>query len=402
MKNQNQIRCSKCGNGIDINTALYQQLSDEINKEYSVKFNSLSEQEARLQETIASQVNSKLADEKQKLENCIRKQLTEQKEEELATIKHQLSLKTEETKQFYKTKAELEQVRREKDELQEKITMESEQKYSQKLNDERQKLKVDMEQRLEFKVKEKEYVIDQLKNKLADAQRKAEQGSMQIQGEVQELAIEEYLKACFPQDTINEIKKGVRGADCLQVINTVAKENCGSVYYESKRTKEFQQGWLETFKNEMRLVGATFGVLVTSAMPKNMDRFGLVNGIWICSFHEFKALCYVLRESVIMIDGAYTSQENKGDKMVMLYDFLTSPEFKLHIEAIVDGFTTMSFDLEKERRAMEGLWKKREKMIQKVLLNTNHLYSSIKGIAGNAISPIKSLELPGAQDNHNE
>lgn len=391
------IKCPHCAKAVDINSILYQQLSDEINREYTNKFNLLAQQELQLTETINAEVNSKLTVEKQKLERCIRKQVNEERMEELELVKHQLQLRKDESVELYKTKAALEQAKRDKEELQDKITMESEQKYSQMLSEEKQKLKIDMEERLDFRVKEKEYVIEQLKSKLAEAQRKAEQGSMQVQGEVQEIAIEEYLKLCFPIDSINEIKKGVRGADCLQVINTPTKENCGSIYYESKRTKEFQQGWLETFKNELRNAGATFGVLVTSAPPKGMERFGQINGIWVCSYHEFKALCYVLREAVIMVDSAYASQENKGDKMVLLYDFLCSSEFKLHIEAIVDGFTTMSFDLEKEKRAMEGLWKKREKMIQKVLLNTNHLYSSIRGIAGNAVSTIKALELPDSE-----
>lgn len=393
------IKCPHCTRPIDINSMLYKQLSDEVNKEYTSKFDLLSQQEAQLKETITSEVNSKLSEEKLKLENSLRKQITEEKSEELEMYKHQLQLRKNESVELYKTKAELEHAKREKEELQEKITMESEQKYTQMLNEERQKLKIDMEQRLEFRVKEKEYVIEQLKNKLTDAQRKAEQGSMQVQGEVQEVAIEEYLKASFPQDNIIEIKKGARGADCLQTINSGTKQNCGSIYYESKRTKEFQQSWLETFKEDLRVMNATFGVLVTSAPPKGMDRFGQINGIWVCNYHEFKALCYVLREAALMVDSAYTSQENKGDKMVMLYDFLCSSEFKLLIEGIVNGFTTMSFDLEKEKRAMEGLWKKREKMIQKVLLNTNHLYSSIKGIAGNAVNTIPALELPESQNN---
>jgi hypothetical protein len=127
-----------------------------------------------------------------------------------------------------------------------------------------------------------------------------------------------------------------------------------------------------------------------------MDRMGLKDGVWICSFEEFKGLCLVLRESIIQISGAVASQENRGDKMAMLYDYLTSNEFKLQIEAIVEGFSQMSTDLESEKRAMMGIWKKREKQIQKVLLNTSFMYSSIKGIAGNAVQPIKMLELPDA------
>ncbi|MDH3527200.1 MAG: DUF2130 domain-containing protein, partial [Gammaproteobacteria bacterium] len=245
---------------------------------------------------------------------------------------------------------------------------------------------------------EREKIIETLKSQLQEAQRKAEQGSMQLQGEVQELAIEDWLRDNFPLDTIDEIKKGARGADCLQIINTRTRQNCGSVYYESKRTKAFQVTWIEKFKSDIRDKGANIGVLVTEVMPADMNRMGFRDGIWICSFDEFKGLCRVLRESVIQLSSAIATQENKGDKMGMLYDFLTSNEFRHQIEAIVEGFTQMQADLDSEKRSLQGIWKKREKQIEKVLLNTNFMYSSIKGIAGNAIQSVPLLELPPGDD----
>ena len=162
--------------------------------------------------------------------------------------------------------------------------------------------------------------------------------------------------------------------------------------------KDFQPIWIEKFKNDMRDKGANIGVIVTDAMPKDMERMGLKDGVWICSFDEFKGLCFVLRETVVQISNAVATQENKGDKMTLLYDYLTSNEFKLQIEAIVEGFTQMHNDLESEKRAMQGIWKKREKQIQKVLLNTSFMYNSIKGIAGNAVQSIKLLELPEGEE----
>ena len=229
--------------------------------------------------------------------------------------------------------------------------------------------------------------------------RKQEQGSMQTQGEVQELGIEEWLLDKFPLDTIQEIKKGERGADCLQIVHTRTRQNCGTIYYESKRSKAFQPTWIEKFKADIRDKNANIGVLVTEVMPSDMDRFGLKDGIWICTFQEFKGLCAVLRESIVQISTAIITQDNKGDKMGMLYDFLTSNEFKLQIEAIVEGFTQMKSDLESEQRSMRGIWKKREKQIEKVLLNTTEMYGSIKGIAGNAVHSIPLLELPVVDEN---
>ena len=224
--------------------------------------------------------------------------------------------------------------------------------------------------------------------------RKQEQGSVQLQGEVQELAIEEWLKTNFPLDTIIEVKKGDRGADCRQTINTRLKENCGSIYYESKRTKDFGKTWIEKFKNDIREQSANIGVFVTDVMPPGMDRMGLRDGIWICTYDEFKGLCFVMREHIISLDLAISSQENKGDKMVMLYNYLTSNEFKLQVEGIIEGYTQMQSDLETEKKSITGHWKKREMQLQKVLTNTTFMYQSLRGIAGNAIQSIKVLELP--------
>jgi len=236
------------------------------------------------------------------------------------------------------------------------------------------------------------------KKLMDEMKRKHEQGSMQLQGEVQELAIEEWLATTFPLDTIDEIKKGARGADCIQIVNTRESQNCGTIYYESKRTKDFQPTWIEKFKNDIREKGSNIGVLVTENLPKDMDRMGLKDGIWICTFEEFKGLSNVLRQTIIKVSNAVVSQENKGDKMEMLYTFLTSNEFKLQMEGIVEGFSQMNEDLLKEKNAMKRIWKQREKQIDKVINNTINMYGSIKGIAGNAIQSVQALELPEAED----
>jgi len=181
-------------------------------------------------------------------------------------------------------------------------------------------------------------------------------------------------------------------------VQTRDRQNCGSIYYESKRSKSFQVNWIEKFKSDIREKNANIGVLITEAMPSDMDRLGLRDGVWICSFDEFKGLSTVLRESIIQISSAIISQENKGEKMGMLYDFLTSNEFKLQIEAIVEGFTQMKSDLESEQRSMRGIWKKREKQIDKVLLNTTHMHGSIRGIAGDAVPSVSLLELSSGED----
>lgn len=254
----------------------------------------------------------------------------------------------------------------------------------------------------DMKIKEMEKQLSDQKKLTEEMKRKQEQGSMQLQGEVQELAIEEYLQSQFPLDTIEEIKKGARGGDCIQIVNTRQQANCGKIYYESKRTQSFQPTWIEKFKADMRDKGIDIGVLVTEVMPKQLERMGMMDGIWICNFQEFKGLSISLREACIKVSEANASQENKGDKMSLLYDYLTSAEFRMQIEAIIEGFTQMQNDLQKEKNAMARIWKQREKQIQKVVNNTIGFYGSLKGIAGNALPTVESLELPYSDDEEDD
>jgi hypothetical protein len=309
-------------------------------------------------------------------------------------LQKELNDKSQQIQELNKTKAEIEKLKREKLELKEAIEADAQRRLTQVLHEEKEKIRKAEEEKNEMRFKEMQKQLEDQKRLTEEMKRKQEQGSMQLQGEVMELAIEEWLSMQFPLDTIEEIKKGARGGDCIQIINTRTHQNCGSIYYESKRTKDFQPGWIEKFKADIRIKGANIGVLVTEAMPSDMQRMGMKDGIWICSFEEFKGLCNVLRESLIQISNSIASQENKGDKMQMLYDYLTGNTFRLQVEAIVEGFTQMKIDLESEKRAMQSIWKKREKQIEKVTLNTIDMHASIKGIAGSAIQSVKLLDMP--------
>jgi len=408
---KSKIECPNCGHPIDVNKILYHQLDEELRKKYSVDLakerkkyadkeealkndrGDLEKEKSGMQERIADQVQAGIRSEKKILEESLKRKLEAEQADRIRALQSELDEKSEKVKELHKTKSEVERLKREKEELRDAIELETHKKMNDLLVEEREKIRKAEEAKATMRLSEQDLVINQLKEQLQAAQRKVEQGSMQRQGEAQEIVIEEWLAARFPLDTIEEIKKGSLGADCLQIVNTRTRQNCGSIYYESKRTKIFQPAWIEKFKNDIRDKNASVGVLVTEMMPPDMDRMGLRDGVWICTFDEFKGLCTVLRESIIEISRAVVSQENKGDKMVMLYDFLTSNEFRLQIEAIVEGFTQMHSDLESEKRSMLGIWKKREKQIEKVLLNTNHMYHSIKGIAGSAIQAVPLLEL---------
>ena len=416
----NRIECPNCGQDIDVNEILYHKLDDDLQKKYndklaqethkleqqqadiSKKLNEIKKQEAAIQTQIAEGITAKLSTEREQIKQQEKVKAEQEQAESTKMLQAELAEQNTKVQELNKTKAEFAKLQREKDQLKDSLLAENEQKLTKLIGEEREKISKSEAEKNALKVSEKDHVINQLHEQLKEAQRKAEQGSMQIQGEVQELAIEEWLAQQFPLDTIDEIKKGAQGGDCLQIVNTRQNQNCGSVYYESKRTKAFQPSWIEKFKNDIRNKNASIGVIVTEAMPQDMDRMGMREGVWICTFEEFKGLCQVLRESIILINEASASQENKGDKMEMLYSFLTSNEFRLQVEGIVEGFTQMQIDLDSEKRSIQGHWKKREKQIEKVLNNTIHMHSSIKGIAGAAIQSVPLLELDDEGDTENE
>jgi hypothetical protein len=234
----------------------------------------------------------------------------------------------------------------------------------------------------QLRVKELEKQLDDQKKLAEEMKRKAEQGSMQLQGEAQELILEELLRNAFPFDLVTEVGKGVRGADCVHHIRNQFGQDCGKIIYESKRTKDFSMEWIEKLKKDMRSMGVDVAVIVTQAYPKGMDCFGEKDGVWICSFDEVKAVSYILRDGIVRLFSAAKSQENRGDKMHMLYDYLTGNEFSEQWKAIREGFMSMKLSIQRERDAMEKLWKAREKQLEKVLLNAAHIRGSIEGIAG--------------------
>lgn len=411
MANNQHIKCPSCGENIDVNSILIQQLETEIHQKLKVSFDekkqkvteeSLAFQEEKKlfelqklneKELFDEQLNSQLKEQEKILEAKIKKQLTEEQSAQLNIMQAELNEKSQKLIELNASKAEIEKLKREKNEMQGIADIAAQEKMSVILSQEKEKIQKAADEKNELKLKELQKKIDDQRLLTEEMKRKQEQGSMQLQGEVQELAIEEWLQQQYPLDTIDEIKKGARGGDCIQIVNTRTTQNCGKIYYESKRTKKFEAIWIDKFKADMRVKGADIGVIVTESMPTEMDRMGLKDGVYICTFQEFKSLSGILRESIIQINSATTSQLDSGDKMHILYDYLTSNIFRMQVEAIVEGFTAMKTAIESEKRSMYRIWKEREKQIEKVTINTIEMHASIRGIAGTAIQAVKALEL---------
>lgn len=401
------IKCPSCGSEYPLEDALQDEMKENIEKEkqeyrrqmldYTQKkeedfkkreleFNKLAQQQ---EEVFQQKMEQELKRQREQQEELLRKKLSADFENKVKMLE-QSAVENEEKLKEARRK-ELEYLNKEKA-LKEKEE-EMELQLQRQLINEREKLKEQLaieqaerlnvkEQEFQLRTRELEKQIEDQKKLVDEMKRKAEQGSMQMQGEVQELLLEEILQATFPFDLVAEVGKGVRGADCIQTVRNSFGNEAGKIIYESKRTKDFSIDWIEKLKADMRQLGADVAVIVTQALPKDMDRFGEKDGVYICSFAEVRSVALLLRNGLLKVADVRKSGENKGDKMVMLYDYLTGHEFGEQWKAIREGFMSMKLSIQKERDAMERLWKSREKQLEKVLLNAAHIRGSVEGIAG--------------------
>ncbi|ASU35585.1 DUF2130 domain-containing protein [Mucilaginibacter xinganensis] len=408
-----EVKCPSCGFGFPIEEVM----AEEYKKELRVKmqeYTQQKEEEYRKKENDfvtrekqqAQMFEQRFAEEKKQLQLTVEQNLRKsiatdfenqmlmlqnsnnEKEEKLKLSRQKELEFLQKEKALVDREAELElalqrKLQEQRNELTEQIRKQESEKFNLKDTD------------YQLKVKELEKQLDDQKKLAEEMKRKAEQGSMQLQGEAQELILEDLLRVNFPFDVISEVGKGVRGADCVQTVRNQFGQECGRIIYESKRTKDFGADWIEKLKKDMRSIGVDVAVIVSQCYPKGMDCFGEKDGVWICSFDEVRAVAYILRDGILKLSNLAKSQDNKGDKMHLLYDYLISSEFSEQWKAIREGFLSMRMSIQKERDAMEKLWKAREKQLEKVLLNAAHIQGSIEGIAG---SDVIQLSLTDDED----
>jgi hypothetical protein len=349
----------------------FQQIISDKEKEAALKLEAEKKKlQAELQESIKKSVSSDFENQLKLLEDAAAEnaeKLKESRKKELEYLQKEQALHNREAELQINIQRQLME---EREKLKEQLLKEEAEKISLK------------DQEYQLRLKELEKQLDDQKKLAEEMRRKSEQGSMQLQGEVQELLLEEMLALTFPIDKIEPVGKGVRGADCIQIVRNQFGVEAGKIIYESKRTKDFSNDWIDKLKTDMRNLGADVAIIVTQAFPKDMDRFGEREGVYICTFAEVKSVALVLRNAILKVYDAKKSQDNKGDKMVMLYDYLIGSEFSEQWKAIREGFMSMRQSIQVERNTMEKLWKSREKQLEKVLLNAAHIRGSIEGIAG--------------------
>ena len=392
-----EIKCPNCGHEFEPTDSIREEVQRELRskmsewqKQQQQKFEvQLLEEKKRTQQETEEQIRKSVAGD---FETKLRmlEQNNKENEEKLKEARQQQV-------EFLKKEQELKNKEAELELSVQKLLQSEREKLSneiRKLEEQRIQAK---ETEFNLRLKEMEEKLEAQRKLAEEMRRRAEQGSMQSQGESQELLLEELLRSNFPFDVVTEVGKGVRGADCILTVRNKAGQECGRIIFESKRTKDFASDWIDKLKADMRSQGADVAVIVTQALPKDMDRFGEKDGVWICSFSEVRAVVQMLRDGIIKISAALKSQENKGDKLHLLYNYLTSQEFAEQWKAIREGFMNMKLSIQKERDAMEKLWKAREKQLEKVLLSAAHVRGSIEGISGAEVD-LNLLENSAAEE----
>jgi len=362
-----KIKCPECGHEFEPNDLI----RDEIEKELRTKMIDWQKQkEKQLEESLRKNIVSDFQNKLNQLE-----QTNKDNEEKLITARQKEAEFLRKEQDLRNKEAEIDltvqkQLQKDREKLTEDIRKIEEQKIMVKENE------------FLLKIKELEKQRDDQKKLADEMRRKNEQGSMQMQGEVQELALEELLKTAFPFDIISEVAKGVRGADCIQTVRNNFGQECGKIIFESKRTENFSGDWIEKLKADMHSQGADIAVIVTKALPKDMSQFGEKQGVYICSFFEVKSLVIVLRNAILKIAEEKKIQGNKGDKMHAIYDYVTGQEFRRSLQMMRDNFRNLQQQLDKEKEDFEKNWQKKRKMIQIIIDNSSHISGSIEGISG--------------------
>lgn len=322
----------------------------------------------------------------------------EGKARELADLQQVLKSRDEKLAEAQKAQAGLLRKQRELDDARRELELTVEKRVQENLAEARALARREAEEGLRLRVMEKDQTIASMQQKIEELKRKAEQGSQQLQGEVQELELESLLRVKFPFDSIEPVPKGEFGGDVLQRVVGPGGQACGAILWESKRTKNWSDGWLVKLREDQRAAKAEISVLISQALPKGVETFDIVDGVWVAAPRAALPVAAVLRDSLLQIGMARQMTEGQQTKTEMVYQYLTGPRFKQRVEAIVEAFSSMRADLDRERKAIMKQWAKREEQIERVMGATVGMYGDLQGIAGKSLQEIEGLGFPAIED----
>ena len=349
--------------------------------------------DAEIMKAVASEKEKIVIEEKEKAKKLAAFDL-KRAEDEKHSLEEVLKEREAQLQKAHSKELELTRKQREFDEEKRQMELTIEKRVSEQAQTLRAQFKAESDASFNLKIKEKETTISSLNKKIDDLKKRAEQGSQQMQGEVLELALEERLKAKFIYDEIIPVPKGVHGGDVIQRVRSPSGQMCGSILWETKRTKAWSGTWIAKLKEDQRRAEAEVAVIMSSTLPVEVQRFNQVEGVWITDFESALSLSEALRVQLIALTNAKVIQEGQGSKMEFIYEYLTGPKFKRRIEAMVEKFEDMRGDLDKERKMMTRNWAKREAQIQGVIGSTIGMWGDLEGIAGKSMPEIDGLETP--------
>ena len=408
------IICPNCKTEIKLTESLAAPLIESTRRDYEKRLAqkdadvakrdaALREREEALskaQQTIDDQVAEKLKLERGKiaLEEAKKAKLVlqtdiDQKTQALADLQEVVNQQNAKLADAQKAQADLLRKQRELDDAKREVELTVEKRVQEGLATTREQAKKEAEESLKLKVLEKEQTIASMGKQIEELRRKVEQGSQQLQGEVQELELEALLVAKFPRDTIEPVPKGEHGADALQHVVGPSGQPCGTIIWESKRTKNWSDGWLTKLREDQRTAKAEIAVIVSQSLPKGVETFGLVDNVWITHPKTVLPVAITLRHTLIEVAAARQASEGQQTKTEMIYQYLTGPRFRHRVEAIVEAFSSMKEDLDKEKKTITKQWAKREEQIDHVMQATVGMYGDLQGIAGKSLKEIQGLEM---------
>ena len=381
----------------DYEKRLAQKDADTAKREAEIRLREEAITKAReqLDEQVAKKVRSECnriaAEEAKKAKLAVQSDL-DQKVKELEDLTELMKEREAKLAEAQKAQADLLRKQRELDDAKRELELTVEKRVQEGLAVTREQAKKEAEEGLKLKVLEKEQTIVSMQKQIEELKRKAEQGSQQLQGEVQELELEALLRAKFPRDTIESVPKGEHGGDALQRVVGSNGQPCGTVIWESKRTKNWSDSWLAKLREDQRAAKAEIAVIVSQSLPKDVETFGVVEGVWVTHPKTVLPLALTLRHTLIEVGCARQASEGQQTKTEMIYQYLTGPRFRHRVEAIVEAFSTMQEDLDKEKKVIIKQWAKREEQIERVMQATAGMYGDLQGIAGKTIQEIEGLE----------
>lgn len=417
------VVCPQCQTEIKLTESLAAPLLQSVRREYEQRLSqkdadiagrekSLREREALLatqKQSMDEQIAHKLEQERARIasEEARKAKLAlgndlDQKSRQINELHEVLKQRDVKLLEAQKAQADLIRKQRELDDAKRELELTISKRVQAELDAAREQARKDAEEELKLKVLEKEQTIASMQKQIEDLKRRAEQGSQQLQGEVQELELEGLLCAKFPRDTIQPVPKGEFGGDVLHRVVGPAGQTCGTILWESKRTKNWSDGWLPKLREDQRAAKAEIAVIISQILPKEVETFGFIDGVWVAHPRVALPVAMSLRQTLIEVACVRQASEGQQTKMDMVYQYLTGPRFRQRIQAIVEAFSSMREDLDRERKAITKQWAKREEQIERVMQSTVGMYGDLQGIAGKTLQEIEGLEFQGLLDFNND